>query len=125
VVARLAVARHGEEAVARWYRARGFEVLARNWRCPSGEIDLVLRDGEGRLVVFCEVKTRLSPVFGSPLEAVTPAKARRLRRLAGRFMAEAGAGLGGRAPARLRVDVAAVRPGARGAPVVEVVEGAC
>lgn len=109
--------------MARWYRARGFEVLCRNWRCSDGEIDLVLRDAGAAVLVFCEVKTRTSSTFGSPWEAVTPAKARRLRRLAGRWMAEARpAGL---APSDMRVDVAAVRPGPGGVEVVEVVEGAC
>lgn len=118
-----AVGRSGEEAVAQWYQARGFLVLGRNWRCSEGELDLVLGDRRGALVVFCEVKTRTSSRFGSPLEAVTPAKARRLRRLAGRWMSEARpAGL---SPSALRVDVAAVRPGPEGVAVVEVVESAC
>lgn len=125
VTSRPAVGRKGEEVVARWYRARGFDVLARNWRCSDGELDLVLRDASGRLLVFCEVKTRLSSACGSPLEAVTPAKVRRLRRLAGRYVSEAGAGTAGKKPTRLRVDVAAVRPGRGGVPVVEVVEDAC
>ena len=96
----------------RWYVARGFEVLDRNWRCPRGEIDLVLcRHGT---VVFCEVKTRSSDRFGSPLEAVGRDKQRRLRRLASVWLA-------GRPGfyASVRFDVAAVT-GAR----VQVVEGA-
>jgi putative endonuclease len=58
----------------------GMVLLERNWRCSAGEIDLVLRDG--RTLVFCEVKTRSSTAFGSPLESVGPEKAARLRRLA-------------------------------------------
>jgi putative endonuclease len=113
----------GEAAVAEWYRARGGTVLERNWRCAEGELDLVVLEGGGDVVVFCEVKTRSGSTFGSPLEAVTPAKARRLRRLAGRWMSEARPP--GVTPDRLRVDVAAVRTGPAGAPVVEVVEDAC
>jgi putative endonuclease len=63
-------------------------VLDRNWRCPQGEIDLVLRDGP--VLVFCEVKTRASAAFGSPLEAVTATKVARMRRLAARWMREHG-----------------------------------
>lgn len=69
-----------------WYRRAGYEVLARNWRCPEGELDLVLR-ARGT-VVFCEVKTRSSDRFGLPAEAVTAAKQRRLRVLATRFLRE-------------------------------------
>src|SRR5262245_40825910 len=53
----------GEAAVARWYGARGYAVVDRNWRVREGEIDLVLR--RGRLLVFCEVKTRRGDAFGS------------------------------------------------------------
>ena len=105
----------GEQLAADWYVARGYEVVARNWRCREGELDLVVaRDGE---LVFCEVKTRTSDRYGVPAEAVTPAKQRRLRVLAARFLAErAGGGAHGRG---LRFDVAAVMGGR-----VEVIEAA-
>jgi putative endonuclease len=83
---RLATGEYGEASAARYLSRRGMVVLDRNWRCELGEIDLVLRDG-GVLVV-CEVKTRASGAFGSPLEAVTPTKLARLRRLAARWVAE-------------------------------------
>jgi putative endonuclease len=63
-------------------------VLDRNWRCELGEIDLVLRDGP--VLVFCEVKTRATAAFGSPLEAVGAQKVARLRRLGARWMLEHG-----------------------------------
>ena len=102
----------GEDRVARWYEANGYEVLARNWRRRSGELDLVV--AKAGLVVFCEVKARTSTAFGSPFEAVTPAKQARLRRLAGEWLAATG---GGRSD--VRFDVAAVLSGK-----VEVLEGA-
>lgn len=74
----------GEDRAAAWYRQAGYEVLARNWRCPEGELDLVLRTPG--TVVFCEVKTRSSDRFGLPAEAVTPTKQRRLRVLATCFL---------------------------------------
>ena len=77
---------YGEAAAARHLVEQGMVVLDRNWRCELGEVDLVLRDG-GTLVV-CEVKTRSSLAFGSPLEAVTERKAARLRRLAARWLAD-------------------------------------
>ncbi len=102
--ARRVLGAQGEDAAARWYEARGYRVLARNWRCREGELDLVL--GRGGEVVFCEVKTRSSVAFGTPAEAVTWSKQRRLRTLAARWLREA-------APLRLsgavvRFDVAAV-----------------
>lgn len=119
------VGRTGEMAAAAWYEAHGCSVLERNWRCSAGELDLVLEADGGELVVFCEVKTRTGAVFGSPFEAVTASKKRRLRQLAGRFMAETKPVRPGTAPKRLRIDVAAVRVGPDGRPVVEVIEDAC
>jgi len=78
--------RYGEALAARHLVERGMVVLDRNWRCELGEIDLVLRDG--RVLVVCEVKTRSSQDYGSPVEAVTEQKAARLRRLAARWLAD-------------------------------------
>jgi putative endonuclease len=79
--------RRGEEAVALWYARAGYDVVARNWRCRHGEIDLVALDPDG-VVVVCEVKTRSSTAFGSPADAVTATKQRRLRQLAARWLAD-------------------------------------
>jgi len=84
-IARKALGASGEARVARWYEARGCEVLDRNWRGKDGELDLVLRDGH--TLVFCEVKTRTSLRFGLPAEAVTAVKQLRLRRLAMQWLA--------------------------------------
>ena len=105
--------RRGEALAAEWYVAQGYTVLARNWRCAQGELDLVV--GRAGVVVFTEVKARTSDRFGSPAEAVTATKQARLRRLAARWLAEA-------APGRrraVRFDVASVANGR-----VEVLEGA-
>ena len=99
---RRALGARGEEAVASWYEARGYEVVARNWCCKEGELDLVVR--HGRSFVFCEVKTRSSDAFGVPAEAVTRDKQLRLRRLAARWL-EDDAPL---RPREIRFDVAAV-----------------
>ena len=107
------VGRQGEDAAARWYENAGYEVLARNWRCKQGEIDLVLR--RGRDIIFCEVKSRSSEAFGHPLEAVTREKRQRLRFLAGRWLEEEHRVR----PSAIRFDVASVLNGQ-----VEVLEGA-
>jgi putative endonuclease len=77
---------YGERLAARRLVEDGMVLVDRNWRCDAGELDLVLRDGD--VLVFCEVKTRASKAFGHPLEAVSPAKAQRLRRLAARWLHE-------------------------------------
>jgi putative endonuclease len=81
-----AVGRFGEALAAEHLRASGLVVLDRNWRCSSGEIDLVATDGA--CLVFVEVKTRSSVAYGDPAEAVTPAKAARIRRLAVAWLTE-------------------------------------
>lgn len=106
---------HGEAMAARWYEARGWVVLDRNWRCAEGEIDVIVERDD--TVVFCEVKARRDARYGTGLEAVTPAKQRRLRRLAARWLAERPAGERRRV---VRFDVAAIEGGVR----IEVVEAA-
>jgi putative endonuclease len=76
---------HGERIAAAYLSRAGLRVLDRNWRCREGELDIVAR--EGSALVFCEVKTRRGLGFGHPVEAVTPAKQRRLRLLAQRWLA--------------------------------------
>jgi putative endonuclease len=77
--------RWGEDVVARWYVAHGYEVVDRNWRSSTGEIDLVAsRDS---VVVFCEIKTRASDRYGAPATAVGHTKQQRLRRLAVEWLA--------------------------------------
>jgi putative endonuclease len=70
----------GELAAAEYLQAHGLRILDRNWRCADGEIDIVAV--EGQVLVVCEVKSRTSMRYGSPLEAVGRAKRSRLRRLA-------------------------------------------
>lgn len=81
-----ALGRYGEAVGARYLERNGWTVLGRNWRCDIGELDIIAeRDGT---IAVCEVKTRRSTKFGTPLEAVTPDKLQRLRRLAGRWLHE-------------------------------------
>jgi putative endonuclease len=78
--------RYGEELAARHLTDAGMQVLARNWRCREGELDIVALDGDA--VVFVEVKARSGIGFGAPAEAVGRVKARRIHVLACRWLAE-------------------------------------
>ncbi len=106
----------GEAYAARHLVEHGMVLLDRNWRCDAGEIDLVLRDG--RVLVVCEVKTRSSAAYGSPLEAVTEQKAARLRRLAARWLAEHAV-----RPDEVRIDLVGVLVPRRGGPQLDHVRG--
>lgn len=86
MVDRQALGRWGEEVAVEHLTAQGMEVLARNWRCREGELDLVVR--ELGTVAFVEVKTRSGLGYGEPAEAVSRLKARRIHGLAARWLAE-------------------------------------
>lgn len=62
----------GEEVAAHYLQAKGYKILERNYRCRSGEVDIVAEE-KGDLV-FVEVKSRRSKRYGNPAEAVTPRK---------------------------------------------------
>ncbi len=112
-----AVGRYGEDVAVRHLREHGLEVLDRNWRSRTGELDIVAR--EGRTIVFVEVKTRSSVDYGVPAEAVTLRKARRIHVLAHEWLAETGHRYGD-----LRFDVISVLRPRRGATLVEHLRGA-
>ena len=80
----IALGARGERLAAQWYRKQGYVVVARNWRCDIGEIDLIVR--RANELVFAEVKTRVSDRFGLPAEAVGVAKQRKLRALASTWL---------------------------------------
>ncbi len=108
--------REGEEAAARFLESRGLTVLERNVRAGGGEIDLVA--AEGSTLVFIEVKWRKDAARGTPAEAVTPAKRRRLLSAARSFLAENPADW----RRDVRFDVVAIE-GAAG--TIDWIRGAC
>lgn len=110
------VGRYGEDVAERHLVEAGMQVLARNWRCPAGEIDIVARDGD--VLVVCEVKTRRSAAYGAPAEAVTGRKVEKLRELALLWLREHP---GARA---VRFDVVSVRPQRSGPAAVTHLRGA-
>jgi putative endonuclease len=113
---RQALGQYGEAVAERHLGALGMVVLDRNWRCPAGEIDLVLRDGLA--LVICEVKTRSSVECGTPFEAVTPTKLERLRRLADHWLQAHPV-----RPLEVRIDMVGILRPRRGPAQVEHVRG--
>ncbi|GAB4275521.1 MAG: YraN family protein [Candidatus Promineifilaceae bacterium] len=76
----------GERVAAIQLESAGYRIVARNWRCQTGEIDLIAQK-EG-VLHFVEVKTRKGRQSGSPEEALTPRKSQQLTQLALRYIAE-------------------------------------
>lgn len=77
-----------ERRAASFLERQGLELVARNWRCRFGELDLVLREGE--TLVFVEVRRRARRDFGGAAESITAAKRQRLLRAARHYLARAG-----------------------------------
>jgi putative endonuclease len=75
----------GEDLACAELERRGYAILARRYRTRYGEIDIVARDAG--VIVFAEVKARVTDRFGRPAEAVTRQKQRRIARMAVDFLA--------------------------------------
>lgn len=111
-----AVGRYGEDVAARHLEARGWQIVARNWRGVAGELDIVALDGT--TLVAVEVKTRRGTGYGHPAEAVTLTKLTRLRRLVGQWLAEHDVRV-----AAVRIDVVGIVLPRAGAAELEHLEG--
>lgn len=95
----------GEQIAADHLAEAGYEILDRNWRTRRGELDLIAADAGA--IVFCEVKTRVAGGSSGPalaLDAVGPAKRRRLRRLAMAWLRERREQVGAPRREQLRFD---------------------
>lgn len=111
-----ALGRYGEDLAAAYLQRQGLTVLARNWRCPRGELDILARDGSA--LVVCEVKTRRGTAYGLPVEAVGPRKLRRLRELALRWLDDQQVHV-----PEIRIDVIGVLQPEAGPPVIHHLRG--
>jgi len=78
----------GEEIAARYLVSRGYRILERRYRVAEGEIDIIACQGKN--LVFVEVKTRASLSCGTPQEAVTPSKQKKIRRVALHYLQGSG-----------------------------------
>jgi putative endonuclease len=86
VAERQSLGRWGESYAAEHLESLGYHVIARNWRCRSGEIDLVAQDRDE--VVIVEVKARRGTGHGLPEEALTPRKAAQLLSLGEQYVGQ-------------------------------------
>jgi putative endonuclease len=114
---RRSLGEQGELVALAHYRRAGYRLVARNWRCPLGELDLIVI--RGTTVVFCEVKTRRTDGLGGPFEAVNWKKQGKVRALAQAFL--------GTSPLsweEIRFDVASVLTSGAGPATVHVFESA-
>lgn len=80
------VGRRGEELAEQALRTHGYHIVARNWRCSAGEIDIIAQEAEEW--VFVEVKLRRSDAFGAPEDSVTAQKQKRLLEAGAFYMQE-------------------------------------
>ena len=107
----------GEQLAVEHLRSLGLRIVARNWRCRYGELDVIAVES-GHTAVFVEVKTRTGDGFGGLAQAVPPQKVRRLRRLAALWLSEQDASW-----AQIRIDVIGVRIGRQRSPEVTHLRG--
>ena len=110
--------RRGEAAAARWYQKQGAQLLAHNYHTRMGELDLVLREPDGTIVI-CEVKTRSQGMLQRPAAAVDPAKQHRLICAAQGYLQQTG-----QSEEPVRFDVAEVVPLDSGRWMVHIIKGA-
>ncbi len=110
--------RKGEAAAAKFYLKQGCKLLAHNFRTRMGELDVVVQEPDGTIVI-CEVKTRAENALASPAEAVDRPKQRRLIRAAQVYLQTSG-----QSNAPVRFDVAEVLPLDSGRWMVHIIRGA-
>jgi len=85
---RVALGRRGEALATDELARHGWAIVARNWRCAEGEVDIVARRGEAWR--FVEVRTRRGSDLGTPEDSLTPAKQTRMAAVAEAYLTEHG-----------------------------------
>ena len=85
-LSRKRLGREGEDVAAGFLKKKGYKLVERNYRCKTGEVDLIVLDR--KVIVFVEVKTRTDHSFGSPFEAVEARKQRKMIQAARFFLHE-------------------------------------
>ena len=111
-MSRVRLGRQGESLARQYLLQAGYRILAANYRCPWGEVDLVAQEGEE--LVFVEVRTRRSSAYGSPQESITPEKIERLQATAQDYL-QNHTPEPGRSELQWRIDLVSIRFDAGGA----------
>ena len=111
------VGRHGEDLAVEYLTKHGYEIISRNYRKPFGEIDIIARDND--TLCFVEVKTRKSDSHGSPFEAISPGKKRRMIKAALSYMQDTN-----QLDVLARFDVIAISPEGSGEEGVDLLQNA-
>ena len=106
----------GEQLALLHLKRLGYRIICRNYRCPLGEIDIIAQRQD--VLVFVEVKSRRSQTFGSPKQAITPAKQHKLSQVAWHYLQKHDL-----TEAKARFDVVTVS-GLEESPHCEVIENA-
>lgn len=78
----------GENMAADILEQQGYEVIARNYTCKLGEIDIIAIDIKDKVISFIEVKTRTSSKYGYPAQAISNDKIRHIKNVANYFLRE-------------------------------------
>jgi putative endonuclease len=112
--------RTGEKLARKHLRKAGLKILARNYACAHGEIDLIAYRPRDEMVVFVEVKTRTSDRYTEPYGAVNTAKQRKLRKTAAHYLAAKAQGR----DLSHRFDIVSITAGPDAPPRVEHIENA-
>ena len=108
--------RQGEDIAAAYLLEKGCRIVARNWVCSTGELDIIAQNGDN--LIFVEVRTRRGDRFGTAAESITPAKQARLIELAQTYLQDIP-----RPHPPWRIDVIAVQLG-QGLPQINHIENA-
>lgn len=87
-MSRQLVGKTGEKAARDYLEKQGYQIVETNYRCMLGELDIIAR--EAITTVFIEVRTKTGLSFGSPEESITVDKAKRLKRLAAKYLQDYG-----------------------------------
>ncbi|CAM4349495.1 UPF0102 protein [Paenibacillus macerans] len=116
---RKARGREAEQAAGDYLNTLGYTILKRNWRCRSGELDLIAKDGHTIVIVEVRSRSHRAAAFGTPAESITPRKIKQVRDTAAVYLHQTGQTL-----ADVRFDVVAVTYGPEDKPTVEHIKNA-
>ncbi len=107
--------RYGEKLAAQYLLKKGYQIVAANWRCALGEIDLIARQAD--TLVFVEVRTRRASSTAAAFESIIARKQKRLHRLAEAYLAQQGL-----YESAWRIDLIAIALPPYGSPIIEHIE---